>query len=87
MNIMKRLTFEEALQKYGHVKVKFSSYFKFSFTFTGTFYGLQIDAHVGGSSSDIYNLNVDTNEIELQSIDFMSLSVYQNGNEIEYFEY
>jgi len=49
------LTIEQFLEQYGDVKVKFSSYYKFTFTFIG-----KIDddhtviVNVGGNSNDIY---------------------------------
>ena len=45
----------EALEKYGAKQVKFASYYKYSFTFTGE--GLSIC--VGGDAHDIYRFNVD----------------------------
>ena len=49
------VTYKEFLKEYGSEKVKFSSYYKYSFMFRND-KGLLIK--VGGNSSDIYKLTV-----------------------------
>lgn len=46
------------MNKYGDVDVKFSSYYKYTFTFTGEFDGGVVLVEVGGDSSDIYRMEV-----------------------------
>lgn len=50
---------EQILEKYGNEKVKFSSYYKFTFHFKGVAAdGTQIFAAVGGVSDGIYKFEV-----------------------------
>lgn len=54
---------QEFVEKYGECKVKFSSYYKYSFTFSGTdLEGNRIDCSVGGNHDDIYRLSVSVGE-------------------------
>jgi hypothetical protein len=49
------LTEEQFEEQYGDVKVKFNSYYKFTFTFVGkTNDGSTVRLLVGGNSEDIY---------------------------------
>lgn len=52
------MTKQEFMDKYGNVEVKFSSYYKYTFTFTGEFDGGVVVVDVGGDSSDIYRMEV-----------------------------
>lgn len=52
------MTKQEFMNKYGDVEVKFSSYYKYTFTFTGEFDGGVVIVDVGGDSSDIYRMEV-----------------------------
>ena len=53
------MTKDEFYEKYGQVKVKFSSYYKYTFTFEGTLNdGGRIVIDVGGSSGEIYRFEV-----------------------------
>jgi len=53
------MTTEEFVQKYGDVKVKFSSYYKYTFDYTGDLpKGGKISVGVGGSGDDIYKFEV-----------------------------
>jgi len=54
-----RITLEEVYEKYNDIPVFFSSYYKYSFTFTGEKDGVKITATCGGDSGDIYRLDVD----------------------------
>ena len=50
---------EEILKQYGEVRLKFSSYYKFTFTFHGVSEdGITIVANIGGDSDDIYRMDV-----------------------------
>jgi hypothetical protein len=53
------MTKEQIIEKYGDVKVKFSSYHNFTLTFRGTAKdGTEILARIGGPSVDIRKLHV-----------------------------
>jgi hypothetical protein len=52
------MTKQEFMDKYGDVEVKFSSYYKYTFTFIGEFDGGVVLVEVGGGSSDIYRMEV-----------------------------
>ena len=75
---------EHILEKYGNEKVKFSSYYKYTFNFRGIATdGTEIFASVGGSSDDIYKLDVTADKEEtLNSLwaDFVTLT--KDGKEI-----
>ena len=59
------MTREEFMEKYGNAKVKFSSYYKFSFVFSGELPdGKRISVIVGGNADDIYRMEVDVNAEE-----------------------
>lgn len=64
----KQLTNSQAIQCFKGVKVKFKSYYKYSFTFTGMFGQQTLSISVGGATSDIYKLKVNTDETDLASL-------------------
>lgn len=81
------MTKEEFIEKYGSVKVKFSSYYKFSFVFAG-----MVDADkmvvvsVGGNSDDIYRMEVGAGvEETIASLDPISGDVWEDGVAVESF--
>jgi hypothetical protein len=84
---MMDITREDFIKKYGHVKVKFSSYYKYSFEFSGNLPdGRKISVSVGGNSDDIYRINVDSEcEETVIGLDPYCGSIYENGSEIEGF--
>ena len=56
------MTSEEFYEKYGDVKVKFSGYYKYTFTYTGKLPdGVEIVVGYGGNADDIYRHNVGAN--------------------------
>ena len=58
-----KVSYEQFIEKFGQAKVKFLSYYKYSFTFSGqTEEGNKIHVTVGGSSDNIYKFVVDVNE-------------------------
>lgn len=81
------MTKEEFIEKYGAVKVKFSSYYKFSFTFAGILdNGYMIMVSVGGNSDDIYRMEVIADfEETVESLDPYTGGVLNNGIEVEGF--
>lgn len=83
------LTKNEMLQKYGDVELKFNYYYKFVFIFVADLGdNKKISVNVGGSSDEIYKLDVDAEEVYLLSnLSIHALEVYENGIQIEeYFE-
>lgn len=53
------MTIEELIEKYGDVELKFDSYYKYRFTFSGKAPdGKIISWTYGGNSSDIYKYSV-----------------------------
>ncbi len=50
---------EQILEKYGNVKLKFDSYYKYTFTFVGVADdGAQVSTSIGGDAEDIYRMEV-----------------------------
>lgn len=45
---------EEAIKKYGKIPLKFTRYYKYSFTFCGQDRDIKIIASLGGIADDIY---------------------------------
>jgi hypothetical protein len=69
----------EILNKYNHLKFKFRSYYKFTFSFKGLTEEDNIIGYIGGSADDIYRLEVspqnlktiyDMDRIEINGINF-----------------
>jgi hypothetical protein len=55
----------EFLEKFGGVEVKFSSYYKYSFVFSGvTEDGTYVSVSIGGNADDIYRLDVSADSVE-----------------------
>ena len=84
---MQILSYEELLSQYGDIELKFSSYFKYSFTFTGQIGDIRIEATIGGSSDDIYRLDIDADQImTIRMLDARMVSIYKGGQLIaEYY--
>lgn len=54
------MKYEEFMEKYGDIKVKFKSYYKYSFTFEPVFSNTGIVyVTVGGSHDDIYRFDLE----------------------------
>lgn len=82
------MTREEFIEKYGDVKVKFSNYYKYTFTYTGTLPdGGKISICDGGNSDDIYRYEVvPDREEKVSFIHPFSGSVYdKDGQKIDAF--
>lgn len=81
------LSREQFIEKYGVIKVKFSSYYKFTFVFAARLdNGDYIRVEVGANSDDIYRLEVyaDT-ECTIRNLDPYAGSVWRTGKEVESF--
>lgn len=58
-NTIKSITRQKFIEKYGDVKVKFLTYYKYTFTYTGTLPdGGTISIGFGGNADDIYRCDV-----------------------------
>lgn len=58
-----KITIDEVVKRYKDTELKFSSYYKFSFTFIGVAEdGVKIVATIGGDSSNIYREEIFNNE-------------------------
>ena len=81
------MTRQEFYEKYGSVKVKFLSYYKYTFTYAATLPdGKRLTCGYGGNGDDIYRHEVDADSEEtVSSLKPHEGSVYQDGNEVEYF--
>jgi hypothetical protein len=76
---------KEFEEKYGDVELKFDSYYKFVFTFSGTAPdGTKIEASIGGDSSDIYRLSVTRDETRNlgKVLEWNFISALRDGTEI-----
>lgn len=82
------MTREEFYEKYGDVKVKFSSYYKYTFTYEATLPdGNRLTCGYGGNHYDIYRHNVSADvEETVGGLELDEGSVYDwIGNKIESF--
>ena len=81
------MTRQEFYDKYGDVKVKFSSYYKFTFTYAATLPdGKRLTCGCGGNSADIYRDEVyANNEYTVAELQPHEGGVYQDGKEVEGF--
>lgn len=79
---------EEMLEKYGTVPLKFTGYYKYSFSFSGVAPdGAKIYVSIGGNASDIYRLEVDPDDaITIKADDPCSISIKKDDVKI-YSEY
>jgi hypothetical protein len=80
---------QEFLEKFGDVKVKFSSYYKYTFTFVGTADdGTQVSVRAGGNSDDIYRFDVAADYAETVSgLDPYGGAATLNGETVAEFDY
>lgn len=81
------MTRQEFYDKYGSVKVKFSSYYKYTFTYAATLPdGKRLTCGYGGNRDDIYRYKVDADSEEtVRSLQPYEGAVYQDCNEVEGF--
>ena len=81
------MTRQEFYEKHGSAKVKFSSYYKYTFTYAATLPdGKTISCEYGGNNEDIYRheVNVDSEET-VNSLQPFAGSIYEGDNLIESF--
>ena len=80
---MKELTKEQMLEKYGDVKVKFTSYYKHNFSYQGAVNGLIVVCQYCGGG-DIYRHEVSADDEEaIKYLEPDSVNVYKEGDLIE----
>lgn len=81
------MTKQEFITKYGDVKVKFNSYYKFTFTFKSTLPdGKILYCDCGSNSDDIYRMEVQADfEESVNVLDPYAGRVYDGTKEIESF--
>jgi hypothetical protein len=80
------MTAEEVMEKFNGKVLKFSSYYKYTFSFVGyTDDGYKIVCKYGGSSDEIYRYSVNvTDEMKFLSMDewsWNSVQVYDGNNQ------
>lgn len=57
-------TKSEFVAKYGHMKVSFSYYYKFNFTYTAPLdNGMHLSVTIGGDSDAIYRREISSNDV------------------------
>ena len=81
------MTGEQVQEKFGNVLLKFSNYYKYTFTFTGrTDDGYKITCWYGGSSDEIYRYDVNAeSEYSLGDLDGWSAVKVEDSEDKEVF--
>jgi hypothetical protein len=80
-----KLTEQEFIEKYGDVGVTFSSYYKYTFHFEGKVDETKaISLSVGGSSGDIYKLDVEADfKYSVKQLGFSYAEVKEDGKVVD----
>ena len=84
------MTLEQVNNKFKDAKVKFNSYYKYTFNFVGeTEDGFKLICGAGGDASDIYRFSVDnTTEMSFRNADEWSrVTIKDSNGEIVFNEY
>jgi hypothetical protein len=85
------MTRKEFYEKYGDVKVKFSSYYKYTFTYTGNLPdGGRISVDYGANADDIYRFEVGANYEETISLlePYAGTAYDKDGKQVdEFYDY
>ena len=81
---IKMMTQEEVDKKFDKAKVRFESYYKFSFSYVGRWRGFTILCSEGGNSDDIYRHSVSTAPQDFEEVGrWVSVTIKdKNGNEV-----
>lgn len=88
---MSELTRAEFYEKYGKCVVKFSNYFKYTFTYIGTFTlengdEVRVVVNYGGNANEIYRHSVPNNDSKvLEILQPYFGEVYKDGNIVDSF--
>lgn len=83
--MMKRLTLDQVKHLYGALPLKFLSYFKYIFTFSGEDKdrGIRLEVCIGGDADLIYQAGVDRDhEVFLGNLNWISIIVEEKGKVI-----
>ncbi len=82
-----KMTRADFYAKYGGIKVAFSSYYKYTFTYSAVLPdGKRLTVGYGGNSAEIYRHEVAVNDAEtVDSLQPYTGAVYEAGKEIEGF--
>lgn len=81
------MTIEEVNEKFKDVLVTFSSYYKYSFTYTGESEdGYKLRCSYGGSSDDIYRYDVDTKPFPFVHTDNWTSVTITDPNGVDVFD-
>ncbi len=62
------ITREQATERYGNVDVTFSHYYKYRFSFRGSFGGKELFVDVGGDRDNIYRFEVTDRPIKASEL-------------------
>jgi len=83
------MTLEQVNEKFKDTKIKFNSYYKYTFYFSGvTEDGYQVLCSFGGDSDDIYRFDVDTNELSFSNTnEWNSVTIKDSKGETVFNEY
>ena len=74
---------KEFIEKYGDVTVKFSSYYKYTFTYSAEIEEGTLYADYGGNADEIYKLEVANDEtLKLRDLYPYSARIYKDKKEI-----
>ena len=78
---------EEFIDKYGDVEVTFSSYYKYTFTYSAKIDdGKKLTAHYGGDADEIYKTSVASGEkVKIKDLYPYAAEIYKGRKEIESF--
>lgn len=87
MSDRKVMTRQEFYEKYGNVEVRFSSYYKYTFTYAADLPdGKHLTCGCGGNADDIYRLSVYADDsATVGDLEPFEGGVYENGREVEGF--
>ena len=69
MSAEDRLSKKQVNEMFGDAELRFTSYYKYSFSFHGDYGGYSIVTGMGGSGDDIYRLEVDNEPTPFSSVD------------------
>ncbi len=74
------LTREQVMEKYGDVLLKFSSYYKYAFTYVGQATdGVTVACSIGGDHNDIYRFSLKADSTTSLNEDQWSFAVVNRG--------
>ena len=83
------MTKKEVYEKFGKAEMLFASYYKYSFTFTGSFEGYDINASYGGDADSIYRFDVNRDDpIHFDALGWDFICIEKDGERVfEHYDY